>query len=361
MINLSWFLLALVSIAWSWVPIDIKVTQDGFSLIAEEVELKHLLMKVADINQKNVWVSPDLDTAISVHIDHLTWDDWVDYLSKIPDLKIDRKGSVVYFYPSNDLINHIIPERKYYYQPKYISLTDLVDRARENGIVIEYSEDSKAVVCNDESQMQRLMQLDQATQLAIMHSFLIRMDEDKMVKTGLNLGDWSGQYLYAWPIKQWLNQIDSLGIGQLVSQSEIIIKSNEVSILESGEEIPYVAYHDRDKPSYQFKKATFKLSVHTRNVDDDSAELDIHLQQDKFKPSSETSDLGLYTQTIQTALNMPYHQNVLLASFSEQEQQDREACHPWLDGLPLVETFFCQSLKRSRHNRLWLIAYLSRF
>ncbi len=339
----------------AWVAVDISQTSRGFSIVAEEIEMRHVLIKVADFNQRNVWVSPDLTQPITLRLSDLSWDEWIAYLTVSPDIDVDRHAGVYYFMPATRSVREA-DHGKHHYYPRVLSSQELLTKGQVQGMHLVLAEDEQSVICEKQSQVEQLKRLDVSKNLAILHTFLIRMDEDKMVKTGLNLNEWSGQFLYTWPIKQWLKQILSLGVGQIISQSEMLIKSGETSRLEYGDEVPYIAYYDHDKPTYHFRRAAFILSVEAKNIGDDDAYLAIDLHQDKFKPSSETNHLGLYTQSVVTTFDVPFNQNMLLASFSEQEQHDRDACPPWMDGI----SWFCQSDKRVRLNQLWLIAYVSK-
>ena len=343
----------------AWLPLDIERSDQGVSLVAEQVEMRHLIMAVADVCDRSVSVSPELNDGVSMRLLEVSWEDFLKHIGRIAHVDMDEQGGVTHISPLS--LSDEIPKKKtyaFFYQPKYRSSSELVYLAKTHGIQKIKVMDDVIIAAESEDEMQKLKQLDVPQPWINMSIYLIRMDEDKMLKQGLDLTDWSGEYLMKWPLKQWLNQVDRFGIGQLVSQSDIMVKPGQLALLEAGEDVAYRDSLDTGGQVNHFRQASFRLSAQASILDHDWVELDLDLKQAKFKPSSLSDELGLHTQLYQSKLPVKINQNTLLASFSEYEAFERDGCHPWFEGVFFIDGVFCHTSKRLRHHRLWLLAYI---
>jgi type IV pilus assembly protein PilQ len=143
------------------------------------------------------------------------------------------------------------------------------------------------------------------------------------------------------------------GKSETISSPRVITANQHEAVIETGQEIPYLAATSSGATNVQFKKAVLSLTVTPQITPDDRIIMDLKVTNDK--PDFANAVLGtppIDTNRVETQVLVDNGETIVLGGVYERVTTSNVTRVPFFGDLPLLGVLFRQTIEKDEKTEL---------
>ena len=385
--------------------------EEPLSLTFDNAPVERILQALADYQQINLMISPEVEGSLSLRLDNLPWHQALDLVARMAKLTLIEQDNVLLVYPESwqqaqqqarqaeqqEQLQQI-PLQQRAVILRYASasevhaslLTDRQTLMTERGSVT-VDKRTNALLLRDTAAALKeterwIRALDLPLEQIELSAHIVTISEEHLqelgVKWGLQAGDVAVTDILHHPRLDIPLAVSSPGIsvgmalarigGQLLDlELSALEQENQIEIIASprlftshqqtasikqGTEIPYeVSAGNSGATSIEFKEAVLGMEVTPTISGNGRIQLKIHISQNMPGRSIRTGDsdiLSIDKQEIETQVTVSDGQTLALGGIFQQQRSRGENKVPLLGNVPLIGGLFRQQSEQRKKREL---------
>lgn len=382
----------------------------GWDLYVDNLPLGVLLQTMADLNQQNIVLSDRVMGKISLHLHHIGWKQFSQFLVETQGLSMQRHENILWVDKAYSLLptdkqHPIAPTMTFAsIQVKNIAVDDLkklFEHPQQSltsplGKVMFESHSNRLWVMDMQDYVQRIKRvvndLDVRSQQIVIDARIVSMNSNYAKDLGVRLGFMQGGIvsgelaglhqnkdmkpimnlpalpLQANPInialslakfgQQYidaeLSWLEGQGGAKVIARPHIVTENLVEASIASGEDIPYQESSLNGATAVAFKKALLLLKVKPCIVGDGQILLDIQINQDADSGQRVQGVPIIATKSISTKVRLRSGETLVLGGIHKTDTHAERVGWPILKNIPGLNLFFSRQQQRYLEEELLL-------
>ncbi len=370
----------------------------------KDMPIRDLLTLLAKIKNMNLVLSEGIQGNLTVHLDHVTWQQALDSVLNMQGLGVRQEGNILLVTPASEMVS-LEKQRVDSESLQTVFIKVHYAKATDISAILQKKTDSllstRGSVTVDERTNQlwikdtpdRLIQIRQflkgvdvpAKQVQIA-ARIVNVDSSSVEELGLKFGTTSSNVetkasdklnmdmpLSVNNIGHFTVAIAKLGEGNLldleisalereghariISSPQLITANRQSASIESGQEIPYQEKTSSGATNTSFKKAVLSLKVTPEVTPENKILLTVVVNQDKVDKLQVNGVPAIDTQQVQSQVLLNDGETIVLGGVYEQTNNNVVERIPFWGKLPVVGKLF--SNKESLVERKELLIFVT--
>jgi type IV pilus assembly protein PilQ len=381
-----------------------STTSENLSLNFDQIAVADLLELLAEHRGINLVISDAVKGNITVHLEHVTWEQGLNTVLTMQGLNQHREGSILFIAPPSTLQNFATQELQSQnlttalIPTHYAKATDLApllqtknhDLLSERGSVIADGRTNALWIKDTPKNLGQIrafiQEIDIPAKQVSITARIINMDESSVEDLGLEFGTvtegnsnhTAGQLHVDAPLTVGdighftlaiakladntlldleLSALAREGHAQVISNPQLMTANQQPAVIESGQEIPYQEKTSSGATNTTFKKAVLSLKVTPLITPDNKILLTLAVNQDKVSTLTINGIPAINTQEIQTQVSVRNGETLVLGGIYEQSNSEVVERIPFWGSVPLMGALF--SHKQTNHERKELLIFVT--
>lgn len=326
----------------------------SFSLSAQNIPAGELLTLLAQFNQTNIIIQPDLDKPVSMNLFNINWQQALDLILKTQGLAKWQTDNTLFIGKSDHIISlekkasavsneqKIVakldqPSKQINIQAYIMSIDDSYEK--EIGARLGFSSIAQQNSTSESNLTPTSNPTDQ-----------LQFDLPNTTTNAGNLGMVAFTLAKNTLLNLELSALESEGHAEMIANPHLTTANQQTAMIESGEEIPYQESSRNGGTTSNFKKAVLKLEVTPQITAKHKMLLHIKVNQDQPTRKSVLGVPTINTRQISTQIDVDSGQTIVLGGIIEESDTNNDSSVPFLGKLPILGWFFHhkQHIKRKR-------------
>lgn len=359
------------------------------SLNLQNVSIQDVLHLLTKSKYQNIIISPSIYGVTSLRINSMSHKEAFDMVLAKHDLYTWKIKNTLFIGSREEFIQHIETEKKLkmleyeampivtrIWQIRYAKAADIAHMLKDakntivtkRGFVSVDTRTNMLCVCDIEDNMDAInkfiTRLDIPVRQVRIEAHLASIDSDYERELGIHFSvhsgqgnnetlshtsDTSPQYSLAVlnlpdgsRLDMKLSALERAGHGELISSPSLYTASQQMAVIESGEEIPYQESSSSGATSVTFKKAVLSLKVTPQIMPGDQVLLQLQINQDKPSKRMVLGVPAINTRHITTNIQVKTGQTIVLGGIYEVNSEQDERRVPFLADIPVIGWLFKQ-------------------
>ncbi|SFO44649.1 protein transport protein HofQ [Candidatus Pantoea varia] len=381
--------------------------EEPLSLTFDNAPVERILQALADYQQINLMIAPEVEGSLSLRLDNLPWHQALDLVARMAKLTLVEQDNVLLVYPeswqqareaeqqeqlqqiplhqravilryasASEVHASLLTERQSLMTPRgsvtvdkrtnALLLRDTAAALKETerwiralDLPLEQIELSAHIVTISEEHLQELgvkwgLQAGDAAVTDILHH--PRLDiplavSSPGVSVGMALARIGGQLL-----DLELSALEQENQIEIIASPRLFTSHQQTASIKQGTEIPYeVSAGNSGATSIEFKEAVLGMEVTPTISGNGRIQLKIHISQNMPGRSIRTGDsdiLSIDKQEIETQVTVSDGQTLALGGIFQQQRSRGENKVPLLGNVPLIGGLFRQQSEQRKKREL---------
>ncbi len=359
-------------------------------------DVLHLLVKAQN---KNIIISPSIYGSTSLHVNNMSYKEAFDMVLAMHNLHTWKIKNTLFVGSRDEFFQQKETEKKIkmleyealpivtrIWQIRYAKAVDIAHLLQDakntlvtkRGFVSVDARTNMLCVSDIEANMDAInkfiTRLDIPVRQVLIEAHLASIDSDYERELGINFSVNSGQasdeasphtseanprYSLAVlnlpdgsRLNMQLSALERAGHGELISSPSLFTASQQMAVIESGEEIPYQESSSSGATSVTFKKAVLSLKVTPQIMPGNQILLQLQINQDKPSKRMVLGVPAINTRHITTNVQIKTGQTIVLGGIYEINHEQDERRIPFLANIPLIGWLFRQQDKLENKREL---------
>ncbi len=400
-------------------PSEQKAKEDLFPYKGEKidlnfqsVEIRTVLQIIAEVAEKNLVVSDNVQGEITLRLKNVPWDQALDIVLKTKGLDKREAGNVLLVGTVTEIAEReavemqsqqqekeIAPLATDFIQIDYRKASDIKDRiveaklVSERGFVMADDETNTLMVRETARQVEEIRKtvkvFDVEVPQIMVQARVVTASKDFAKNVGIRWGfndrtsdnGWSvgstagspggvnqnlqvdlgvpgsagsialGFLSSNFALSAELAALESDGVGEVISQPKVITTNGKPALIKSGKEIGYQVVED-DEVEVEWKDVVLSLEVTPHLIPGDKVSLDLTIIEDTVGDILETGEIAIDTNELKTSVVVSDGETVVLGGvFKEATRNDVDKV-PFFGDLPLIGNAFRNKVQENTKNEL---------
>lgn len=364
------------------------------SLSYEQVEVRKLLQQLADINNINLIIHPDVKGFIGLSLRQISWQQAFASILALQNLVEFNKDNVLFVLTENQAkkwqeqqlqLEQMISKVFYIRHRKATDMVELIKKPENQvltnrAIVLVDNNTNSLIIKEVESNLANITkvieQLDHSPKQVLISARIVSIDENYVKDLGTQLGvamksDTTpdentvqneigvGQLYIAIAKLDDLHVLDLAlfalerkGRGKMIAKPRLVTMDRQAAYIQSGQEIPYEEKTASGATNVTFKKAVMSLRITPEMTASKKINLKISVNQDKISSFLVRGVPGIDTQQLETQVVVNDSQTVVLGGIYEEMDQEQTEGIPVISDIPWLGKLFTHRKKNSSRKEL---------
>ncbi len=142
-----------------------------------------------------------------------------------------------------------------------------------------------------------------------------------------------------------LSALENAGYAEIVAQPKVVTSDKQLATIKSGKQIPYREASASGAATSAFKDVVLKLEVTPQITPDNNVIMDLDISKDSIGEITETNDLTLDINRINTKVLVPNGETVVLGGVFGLDTNKSEVKVPVLGDLPYLGRLFKKTVR----------------
>lgn len=369
----------------------VTLNNDGtFAVNWVKVSLADALQTLAEQAQLNVVISPTVQGQVTLHLNHVSWQEIFDTLALMQGLVTQRQGNILLITqnsgnanPANVTLQAKLIQLRY---AKAVELAALLNGQKgsmlsKSGHVSADERTNSLWVQDQPAQLTQIAhliaQLDVPVKQVMIKAKIVSIDSSFVRELGLRFGTVevnnsnnitntssvtpNGKVNVAIAnlgqdnvLDVELAALEDQGKAKVISSPELITADRTPAYIQSGEEVPYQEQTRSGATSIAFRKAVLGLKVTPQLIPGGKVLLLLTVNQDRVGSLSVNGVPTIQTRELQTQVIVAHGATLALGGIYEQSDSQDESRTPLLGSVPLLGHLF-KHHQRAREQRELMI------
>ena len=315
--------------------IHAKQNDDKVSLNFVAIPLRQLLQILADMKSLNLVMSEKVTGKMTIHIKHAPWQEVLDTILASRSLLAQRKGSVLWVGPYDELMAH---------EKRLLEREQQADKVEQSHLALRQIMIEAKIVEAERRFAQNLgAKLGYQAKGAQAKSNLSAGGLHGFEASTGAIGLLGKQATEALNIE--LSALESNGLGNIVSNPRVLAAENSQALIEQGTELPYQSSAGNSGGTkVQFRKANLRLEVKPRIQKGDMIVLDVDINKDSVGLKTEQG-FAIDTKHVKTQVLVESGGTVVLGGIFQEADRKDSTQVPFLGEIPILGVLFKQEAK----------------
>lgn len=387
-------------------------TGEKIDLNFQNVEIRTVLQIIAEVAEKNLVVSDNVQGNVTLRLKNVPWDQALDIVLKTKGLDKREAGNVLLVGTVTEIAEReavelqsqqqeqeLAPLVTDFLQIDYRRASDIKDRIieakmiSERGFAMADDETNTLMVRETARQIEEIRDTvkifdievpqimvqarlvtasaDFAKNLGVRWGFNDRnsnngwsvgssaqapgsVNQDLQVDLGVpdSVGSIALGFLSTnFALSAELQALESEGVGEVISQPKVITTNGKPAMIKSGQEIGYQVIEDGDV-EIEWKDVVLQLEVTPHLIPGGKVSLELMITEDTIGEILDTGEVAIDTNELSTSVVVNDGETVVLGGVFQETSRDTVNKVPFFGDLPLVGAAFRSNVKQNTKNEL---------
>ncbi|WP_328797986.1 type IV pilus secretin PilQ [Marinobacterium alkalitolerans] len=387
-------------------------TGEKIDLNFQNVEIRTVLQIIAEVAEKNLVVSDNVQGNITLRLKNVPWDQALDIVLKTKGLDKREAGNVLLVGTVTEIAQREAVEMQSQQQEKelaplltdfiqidYRKASDIKDRIveakmiSERGFAMADDETNTLMVRETARQIEEIRDtikiFDVEVPQIMVQARLVTASRDFAKDIGVRWGfndrtsnnGWSigsgttspgsvdqnlqvdlgadnpvgtialGFLSTNFALSAELSALESDGTGEIISQPKVITTNGKPAMIKSGQEIGY-RVEDEGDVEVEWKDVVLSLEVTPHLIPGGKVSLDLTITEDTVGEILDTGEIAIDTNELKTSVVVSDGETVVLGGVFQETSRNEISKVPFFGDLPLIGAAFRNKVQESSKNEL---------